>query len=73
MYRFRQYLLRKTKIRFIVSARCTNTVTMDRFPKLAKFPGLTGECILLKGEAKAWHFQDSQFNIKSTKILSESV
>ena len=25
---------------FIDSARCTNTVTMDFFPKLAKFPGL---------------------------------
>ena len=39
-YRSRQYLLRETKIRFIVSARCTNTVTIDRFPELAKFPGL---------------------------------
>ena len=25
LYRFRQYLLRETKIRFIVSARCKNT------------------------------------------------
>ena len=30
----------ETKICFMISARCTNTVTMDRFPKLAKFPGL---------------------------------
>ena len=40
-YCFCQYLLREMKIRFIVSARCTNTVTMDRFPKLAKFPVVT--------------------------------
>ena len=32
------------KICFIVSARCTNTVTMDHFPKLAKFPGLFCHC-----------------------------
>ena len=39
-YRFCQYLLRETKICFIVSARCTNMVMMDCFLKLAKFPGL---------------------------------
>ena len=43
-YRFHQYLLREMKICFIVSARCTNTVTMDHFPKLAKFPGLFCHC-----------------------------
>ena len=41
MYRSCQYLLRETKIHFIVPARCTNTVTMDRFPELAKLSGLT--------------------------------
>ena len=46
-YRFRQYLLRETKIRFIVSARCANTVTMDRFTKFAKFPGLV-ICIVVR-------------------------
>ena len=39
-YRVCQNRLGKTKIHFIISARCTNRITMDRFPKLAKFPGL---------------------------------
>ena len=40
-----QYLLQETKICFIVSARCTNTGTMDHFLKLAKFPGLHKICL----------------------------
>ena len=47
MYRSRQYLLGETKIHFMVSARCKNTVTMDRFPKLAKFSGLAFD--------RVWH------------------
>ena len=40
-YLFCQYQLWEMKICFIVSARCTNMVTMDDFPKLARFPGLS--------------------------------
>ena len=36
-YHFHQYLPGETKIRFIASAKCTKTATMDRFSKLAKF------------------------------------
>ena len=41
-YRFGQYLLREREIRFIVSARCTNTLTMDCFPKLPNFQACIG-------------------------------
>ena len=43
MYHFCQYLLRKTKICFSISTRCTNMVTINHFPKLAKLPGLSRE------------------------------
>ena len=56
-YHFCQYLLRKTKIYFIVSTRCINTVVMDRFPKLAKFPGLKiGNKPLMKMKIKNWGY-----------------
>ena len=52
MYCFCQYLLRESKICFIVSARCTNMVTMDCFPKLAKFRGRIGDNIHHKNDSQ---------------------
>ena len=72
MYHFCQYLHRETKICFIVSARCTNTVTMDRFPKLSKSPVLQTREQEHKQDSKIEKWMDRHILILTSYFEKES-